>query len=46
MSRMLMQAKDQHNLESRLEVDASGRRTNLLPNQKEEQDLANARGGR
>jgi len=46
VARMLMQAKDQHNLESRLEVDALPGVGRIYYRTKEEQDLANARGGR
>lgn len=43
---MLIQAKSQHNLECRLEVDALPGTGRLYYRTKEEQDLASARGGR
>ncbi|MCA9095101.1 MAG: hypothetical protein KDA68_16560, partial [Planctomycetaceae bacterium] len=46
VARMLMQAKAQHNLESRLEVDALPNTGRLYYRTKEEQDLASSRGGR
>lgn len=46
VARMLMQAKSQHNLESRLEVDALPNTGRLYYRTKEEQDLASSRGGR
>lgn len=46
IAQMLMQAKEQHNLECRLEVDALPNAGRLYYRSKEEQDLASARGGR
>lgn len=43
---MLIQAKAQHNLAGRLEVDALPGTGRMYYRSKEEQDLANARGGR
>lgn len=46
VARMLMEAKSQHNLDCRVEVDALPQVGRVYYRSKEEQDLANARGGR